>query len=310
MPFSKKKKILFNLQHNEMLNPEEDEFSDFLNLLEQLNYIIIKTENEDSLDKYLPETDVLVIGNPIDDYFSINERKKIMNFVRYGGGLLLISEYGGDSLQKTNLNDIAKHFGIYFLKNIVKEHNEINENCPSILLVRPSQNHELTAHVREIMIGGTCSMALDKNSKPLFYLNQNTWTEIYDKSSKQWIKEEEGKRQIISAYTEYGRGKVLALGDIDLFTNDPNIGISKLDNRRLMSNIFNWLVSPVKDSDVMIWMLDQFGMVQSEIKETFDKINNIIETLTIMEQRITNLENGAKLNHKDVNMNEISKKNS
>ncbi|GAH25157.1 unnamed protein product, partial [marine sediment metagenome] len=62
--------------------------------------------------------DVLVLGNPIDDYFSNIEIKDIVNFVRTGGNLILISEYGADYLQKTNLNDIAPNFGILFEKNI------------------------------------------------------------------------------------------------------------------------------------------------------------------------------------------------
>ena len=62
--------ILFDLSHNEMLNIYEDDFSDFLFLLEQANLIIKVNDNNELTSKVLQNIDILVIGNPIDDYFS------------------------------------------------------------------------------------------------------------------------------------------------------------------------------------------------------------------------------------------------
>ncbi len=105
-----------------MLTLDKD-FSDFLKLLNNLNFKIEKNENKDLTKKVLENIDVLVLGNPIDDYFSNIEIKETVNFVRLGGALLLVSEYGADYLQKTNLNDIANHFGFLFEKNLIKEQN-------------------------------------------------------------------------------------------------------------------------------------------------------------------------------------------
>jgi len=285
-----KKVVLFDSVHAEMLNIKDKDFSEFINLLKSLTLKIITNENKNLTNQQLQRVDILVIGNPIDDYFSNIEIKNIINFVRDGGRLLLISEYGGDYLQKTNLNDITgKNFGIYFQKNIVKQYNSNNQNCSSIISVQNFQKHQITKQLRELVIGGTCSLLLKKDSKPLLYLNES-WTEIYNGSNEQWSKENGNMKQIISACMEYGRGKVVAIGDIDIFSNDSNTGLNCLDNRKFVLNLISWLLEPVKESDVMLWALNQLGAIQIEVKRINNKINNIIETMTILEHRISAIE--------------------
>ena len=48
-----KKTVLFDLNHNEMLNIHEDEFSEFLELLRSLNLKIKTNENKNITDKLL-----------------------------------------------------------------------------------------------------------------------------------------------------------------------------------------------------------------------------------------------------------------
>jgi len=111
-----KKSVLIDLTHNEMLNIDEEEFKEFLNLLKRLVLKIKKNENEKITKEILENVDLLILGNPINDFFSSIEIKYVIDFVRKGGGLLLVSEYGADHLQRTNLNDISRKFGIFFEK--------------------------------------------------------------------------------------------------------------------------------------------------------------------------------------------------
>ena len=297
MPFLKKPiTVFFDLTHNEMLNLDDEEFSEFLSFLEKQGFKIEKIENNDLTPKILKKIDVLIIGNPIGEYFSNIEIKSIIDFVREGGRLLLISEYGSDYLQKTNLNDISsKFFGIYFEKNIVKEITKKNQNSSNILKIKNVIENKITNQIREVIIGGSCSFFLNKDAKPLLNTNKKgVWSEIYDDSTGEWIKEEE-QQQIIGAYSEYGQGKVVALGDIDIFTKDPNIGLNQMDNRRLISNIFTWLTEPVKKVDTINFMLKQLGEFHNERKEINKKISNIIETTSILEKRISLLETKSNL---------------
>ncbi|MFX1589593.1 MAG: hypothetical protein ACFFC1_15690 [Promethearchaeota archaeon] len=297
-----RKTILFDLSHNEMLNIEEQEYSNLLNLLQSLNLKIKKNESRNLTKKVLENVDILVIGNPIDDYFSNIEIKEIVDFVRNGGCILLISEYGADYLQKTNLNDISGiHFGIHFEKNLIKSTADDNKNSNSILKIYNSFNHEITSGLREIFIGGSCSLFLDKEADPLLKVDRdNVWTESFNGSASTWIKEQDQKQeQIIAACTEFGQGKVVALGDIDIFCNGTNFGINSFDNMKLIENILNWLIEPVKRSDVMNFLLNQLGDLQNSIKETTITLNNIIETMTILEKRISYLEDIEKNKSKE-----------
>ena len=288
-----KKTILFDLNHNEMLTLD-DEFSDFLKLLQNLNLKIKKNENKDLTKKVLENVDILVLGNPIDDYFSNIEIKDIINYIRTGGNLIIISEYGADYLQKTNLNDIANHFGFLFEKNLIKEQNPKNQNCSSILHIHEFPEVDFLNGLREVVIGGTCSLYLKKGAHPLLETNKlNNWSEIYNNSSEEWEKDKE-QQHIIAAYVKFGQGKVIALGDIDIFCSDDNIGINSLDNQKFLNNIFSWLVEPVKKSDVNSFILEQIGELQNGVKQIQTTINNLIETMSILEKRLTNIEENSE----------------
>jgi hypothetical protein len=288
-----RKTILFDLNHNEMLTLEE-EFSDFLKLLKNLNLNIIKNENKDLTKKLLDNIDVLVLGNPINDYFSNIEIKDIVSYVRVGGNLMLISEYGADFLQKTNLNELATNFGFIFEKNIIKEQNSHNQNCSSIIHIQKFPNNDIVNGLREVIIGGACSLFLKKGAKPLLQTSEtNIWSETYNNTSEEWIKDKE-QQHIIAAYSNFGQGKVIALGDIDIFCSDNNIGIKSLDNQKFLHNVINWLTEPVKRPDVMSYILDQMGELQHGVKEIQNTINNIIETMSILETRVSFLEENNK----------------
>ena len=272
----------------------DDDFSDFLNLLHNLNFKIEKNENKDLTKKVLENIDILILGNPIDDYFSNIEIKEIVNFVRLGGSLLLVSEYGADYLQKTNLNDIANHFGFLFEKNLIKEQNPKNQNCSSILHIHEFPEVDFLNGLREVIIGGTCSLYLKKGANALLETNKlNNWSEIYNNSLEEWKKDKE-QQHIIAAYAKFGQGKVIALGDIDIFSNDDNIGINSLDNQKFLHNVFSWLVEPVKKSDVNSFILNQIGELQNGVKQIQTTINNIIETMSILERRLTHIEENSE----------------
>ena len=287
------KVVLVDLSHGEMLTLDED-FSDFLKLLNNLNFKVEKNENKDLTKKVLENVDVLVLGNPIDDYFSNIEIKEIVNFVRLGGSLLLVSEYGADYLQKTNLNDITNHFGFLFEKNLIKEQNPKNQNCSSILHIHEFPENDFLNGLREVVIGGTCSLYLKKGARALLETNKlNNWSEIYNNSSEEWEKDKE-QQHVIAAYAKFGQGKVIALGDIDIFCSDDNIGINTLDNQKFLHNLFSWLVEPVKKSDVNSFILNQIGELQNGVKQIQTTINNIIETMSILERRLTNIEENSE----------------
>ncbi|MEJ2249954.1 MAG: hypothetical protein P8Y97_09870 [Candidatus Lokiarchaeota archaeon] len=172
----------------------------------------------------------------------------------------------------------------------LKDKNTSDKNPSSIIHIKKFSQHQLTKNLREIVIGGSCSLYVDKNAIPLLTTNGSAWSEIYKQHSKSWEKEEREQKQIIAASTTFGRGKIVAIGDIDIFTNDKNIGINKLDNRNFITNFINWFIEPVESFDVIHWTLDQLGTLQNIVKDVNTKISNLIETSTFLEERISNIE--------------------
>jgi hypothetical protein len=289
-----RKTILFDLNHNEMLNIEDKDFSSFLTLIQNLNLKIKKVENKELTKKVLEDIDILVIGNPINDYFSNIEIKEILDYIRIGGNLILISEYGGDYLQKTNLNDLAPNFGILFEKNLIKAIHPSTKNTSNIIHIQTFPNKTILNSLREVIVGGACSLFLNKGAKSILQTdNHGVWAETYNITSGEWIKDKE-QQHILAAYSEFGQGKVIALGDIDIFSEDKNFGINSVDNQKFLNNMFSWLLEPVKRTDVMTFILEQMGSIQNNIKEFHLTLNNIIETLSILEKRISFIEEKLK----------------
>lgn len=286
-----RKTILFDLSHNEMLNVEEDDYSNFYKLLTNYNLKIKKNEHKDLTKKVLENIDCLVIGNPINDFFSNIEVQDITNYVRVGGNLLLISEYGADFLQKTNLNDISGlNFGIFFEKNLIKESNLSNQNRSSIVHINNFSQTDIATGLREVVLGGSCSLYLNKASKPVLISNKNkVWSELYNNSTEEWVKDKDDE-QILAACTEFGQGKVFAIGDIDIFSNDAKIGLESLDNQKFIQNVTNWLLEPVKKDKIETFLLKQIGDLQNNFKKIQVTLNNLIETMSILEKRISVLE--------------------
>ncbi|MHA1805337.1 MAG: hypothetical protein ACTSU4_12545, partial [Promethearchaeota archaeon] len=104
-------------------------------------------------------------------------------------------------------------------------------------------------------------------------------------------KEKEKKKEIIlAACSHHGKGKIIGIGDVDIFSNTPRIGISANDHERLLLNLLKWFKEPVAESKLRIWILNQIGMLQHSVKEINLKLNNIIETLTLLEKRISLVE--------------------
>lgn len=299
MPFSNKTTILFDISHNEMLTPTatvENEYADFVDLLRNLNVEIKKNEDSEITKDLLEHSDILIIGNPVNEFFSKGEITAIVEFVRHGGSLLLVSEYGADYLQKTNLNDIgATNFNILLESNIIKEKNEINQEGTSIITIRAFPKHKTTKQLREIIVGGTCSFVLHKEAVPLLTLSKSAWSEKYNESKSDWEEEERKEKYIIAACSAFGSGKVAAIGDVDIFSNDPNFGINKLDNRKFITNLIRWLREPIEDNKVIDWTLRKISNLEGKIDTINGKINNIIETISFLEKRISRMEGAVTL---------------
>ncbi|MHA1728065.1 MAG: hypothetical protein ACTSWY_04975, partial [Promethearchaeota archaeon] len=274
--------------HGEILNLSDNEFRQFAKLLARVYGVIAVHNSGNITEEILEGVNLLILGCPANSYFLKEEIRLIVDFVVKGGNLFVLSEYGADSVQKTNLNDLTKHFGIYFEKTVVHTSNG-NTGATSLQMITDIINHEITKDVHKVMLGGCCSIRTAKNAFSICNSSNDSWIEIYDDLNNTWIKNNDFKVSLISAVV-YGLGRVVALGDIDIFGQNNRFGLNSLDNKRLIHNIFLYFQGQVQSNTTMKWILGQLSLHREEFVRVRESFGDIIENQKILEKRISRLE--------------------
>ena len=287
MPKAKNLKILLDYAHNEIVNLEDSEYRPFRKLLKSMECVIFTNEEKRITQELLHNVDVLIIGCPVESYFVSQEIATIVDWVSSGGNLLVMSEVG--ILQKTNLNDLMKHFGLYFENTTLRSKKDPETN--SIIMISEIIDHAITKNVKKIMVGGcsTIRTVKAKGSMDVCLSGEDTWVEVYDELNNTWLKNTDTSVPIVSI-SIYGQGRIAAFGDVDLFGSNPLFGMNSLDNKQLIQNLIMWFHTPVRSGATIDWLLTQFNQMREDILELGDKFDNLVTTARILESRISQIE--------------------
>ena len=192
-----------------------------------------------------------------------DELKAIRDYVRQGGGVLILSTYTGDWHHEANLNRLAEDYGMTFNNDVVMQKDatphharyQLFEGKPSskyVVLAQPVEDDgiqdtiktELLKDVRQIVTLSSCSLNITDAA-----------TAVLRSGSESTVFEPEptGRGITIRSYRERGKGpvalvgaskagKVVTVGSwktfLDDFVNEPNY-----DNARLYENILHWLTA-------------------------------------------------------------------
>ncbi|MFX1486136.1 MAG: hypothetical protein ACFFBS_03365 [Promethearchaeota archaeon] len=189
--------------------------------------------------KKLQEFNILVIAGPDLSKFRQTEIQDIIKFVDTGGGLLVMSDAGGDRGHMTNLNGITTSFGIRFNNNQVTDSRN-NLGIDTVPIITDFKNHEIVKEIDKVCYRAGCSLAVSGNARPIALSNR-----IANPQSVPII-----------AVTEYGLGAVVAVGTYEMFRNEGLGGIDTPQNSQLALNIFRWFakmpkVIPVVSAEVI-----------------------------------------------------------
>lgn len=158
--------------------------------------------------------------------FTAVEIRSIAQFVSDGRGLFLIgNEYVG---KEKNFNYLFNQlFGISFREQVMDEVNNANpaagfSHSPAINIF---VEHKITKGLNEIILRNASGLNLTKSSEPLAFSNPSANPACVP---------------VIGA-TEYGKGKVIAIGGDGIFLNDDQTGINVRDNKQLIFNVLEWM---------------------------------------------------------------------
>ncbi len=259
MESNRRNTIGFDQSHNNKLIIEEPAFSDFLEYLFNSNFKIGKIEaglNYEKLSVY----EIFFIGLPEDSYLEDHEIVDLVKYVEDGGSLFIINDNGGDVKNKNNLSILTKHFGIFFNPDELHDEEQFSLDS-SRPIITDFQSHFISNDLTQIIHSKGCTLTVDKSIEQeqeidfnihvnaiAFSSESTSWREYYN--GEEWIKESNIKLPIIAA-THYGLGKVVAIGNLSIFSSlQDSYGIKAADDFKFISNSIAWLLNKAFSEEI------------------------------------------------------------
>lgn len=217
-------------------------YSILVDMLEASGYIV-KSLNTTLTYEALKNITVLVLPPPTVKY-TVQEIEALDMWVKEGGSLLVLAEWGNFS---TYLEDVVAVFNVKVksVDNndvIVDPENSLTlNNMPYnvwFYIGRSQLNttSPILSGVSRLEFYGATTLDFEKGSALAFTSNNAKWLYSGDV---------EGREPLIVAL-EYGKGRVVIIGDSDIFSNedldgDGEVNLFDSDNEILALNIFSWL---------------------------------------------------------------------
>jgi len=256
-------RVIFDQAHGNSLTIESPAFNTFISLFfergfsvgkitRQLNYKILMDLFQFK-EGEIHKNNLLVLGNPQNSTYSMDEIYSILEFVKNGGNILIITDEGGDLSSKTNLSEgFGAHFGFKILNNIIFD-QKYNVNGKVIWpIVSKFEDHPITIDLNSIVYASGCSFELLKSNdfaefldvkiKPIILSNDSCEMKYYDVYLHQW-KEEYAKDAILMLVGQFFEGRFAIIGTPSIFSNlSDSYGIRAKDNFRLTENLIEWLI--------------------------------------------------------------------
>ncbi|MFX1389176.1 MAG: hypothetical protein ACFE9Z_03825 [Promethearchaeota archaeon] len=282
---NRKGTLALDYSHNNFLKIESSSFGEFTQFLFTSGYKLGKIEagfhSLNELNKYK----TLILSTPKNIKLEHVEIDNIVEYVKSGGSVFIVSSTGGDITNSTNLNDLTRNFGFEFESDEIYDSvNYVNlQKRPIITNFKP---HVITEQVKKVVLSSSCSTKVldfikeDKNVKinSILKAGLNCWRKRYD--GEQWIEEDSPKIPLMVAI-EYHKGKVVGLGNLSIFSSlAREYGFTALDNDILIANILNFLIGSIGSEGKPVTIelnLDLYYWVDSIVKdENWANVSDLI----------------------------------
>ncbi len=261
---------------NELLDVHDDNFSELFHLLNDIVKVSLAINREDFIpEDLLSEADMFVIGCPARARLSKDDIETIAKYVREGGNLLVITDAGGDLAHQSNLNELVAEFGIEIEYTTVRDTRNVGSAVTPII-ENINVSHSANKNVMRLVVGGGTTLTVVWPAVPLFSTGKTSVVEQYSPSeSHPWKIVKMGENYPMAAATLHGQGKVVVIGDVDMFSNDSEYGINALDNGTFIKNVFSWFLAPVETSTVIDWLIARLSNLEEKYTAISKKCDNI-----------------------------------
>lgn len=224
----------------------------------------------------LSNCDIFVIVHPTDGkvckntkgmpFFSKSEINTLVQWVADGGSLFVLYEHEADKWE-SNINSLLEKFDLLFENNIlIDRYHNISNNPSTVSFNNIVSNHKILEGVKQVIYYTGATIKVDGTATGVLISDQYS----------------EPPCSPVIACNEYHKGRVVAIGDTDLF--DP-VRIRDADHATLLKNICYWL-SANKPSIVIEQDMKLFSdhsvkidWVIKNISETFINMINITDNV-------------------------------
>jgi len=242
-----RKRILVDLAHGNLFFSDKDSKNDWekwdelKKLFKKLDFEVKEIREFNSQTINLDNGEILILGGPQETY-NKEEIDLIHKFVKKSGSLFVMHNYGGDKRNKTNLNEVLKEFGIIFKSNLI--HDEAH-NVRGFIhgpIITTFEENSIFFNVKEFSLILGCSLHVEKPATIIAWSDKDSYTKDYSPGDV-WVNEKIAVKSVAAIYDEEDSGRILAIGDLHLFSDDDG-GLKVLENAKLLENIFEWLSEP------------------------------------------------------------------
>jgi len=279
-------RVLFDSAHNEYLrigkwgagnymdvHPESMDFQELALTVARFGFELTNIDSGVFPTNLKDYCDILVIGDPEDDYFHsrpfLNKQKKchlsnqeidnILEFVKAGGGLLILQEKYCDTRRHNNLNDLTKHFGVTFRDELLESTN-CHSGDKKWIVIEDFHEHDITNHISKIIFFEGCSMQVNSSmTNTIAVAHTNSSTRPHAKAP-------------LVVTTSYENGRVVCMGDATIFSE---LGFRENNNAKnhyqFLWNILRWL-TPQRNLSDNLAITDTAGIL---LPITLNKIAQI-----------------------------------
>ena len=217
----------------------------------------VKFVSEVGLAPSVPTYSIVILADPSQEYTS-SETQALVNFVNNGGKLIMMGEstYSTES-SNVILNNLSNALGagITFDTNTIYD-DENTYETPGWIETSRFVTHPTTNGLSSLVYFGTCSLSLQGPATPIVYAEDSAHPEVFPReglntskgnSVSIGIEASETKTIIVdggiilSAVANIGNGKVIAIGDTNIFSDvGDHDYIYVRDNMKFFKNIVNW----------------------------------------------------------------------
>ena len=249
--------IGFDYSHQNKLNIEDPGFNDFIEYLFHSDLKLGKIEAGITYEK-LSDYNVFIIGVPIADSFLTSEEiEDLVRYVKDGGSLLVVNDKGGDIENKNNLNDLTNIFGIEFNPDQLFDNENYSKDIARPI-IKDFKKHFITRDITQIIHSNGCTIEIDKSVETedidvnaiAFSSRESAWHKVFN--GEEWVDEPVESAPII-ATAHYGMGKLVAIGNLSLFSGFHALyGIHAADNFKMITNIISWLMNKAHSKEAQL----------------------------------------------------------